>query len=604
MTTERRQAAVWGSFVGDALALGAHWVYNPSKIARLIPEVHGYEEPATDYHKGKRAGDFTHYGDQTLVFLQTLARRQGFDSDAFIADWRQFWKNAPESVYRDKATRTTLKTLDLGHIGADAASTSDELAGAARGAPLLLLSELPEARLVAGARTQAAITHGDPCVPDAAEFFTRCALDVIEGGDVDEALTRAAARTYAALPAQEWLEKARSLLDREPVEALGLLGLTCHMPDAFPAVCWLLLRHRGDLRTALAANIRAGGDSAARGMMIGMVLGAAGVPVPEEWVRDLGARSFIEEAMALLCEDSPSLADTGMNRISAAPAVPTVLASQAGGGTFSQRRNSGWRTERFAFVGADGVELSAALDLPAGEPAAYAVFAHCFTCSKDFVASRRISQGLASRGIAVVRFDFTGIGGSGGDFSNSGFTSNVRDLKAAATHLAAEGNPPVLLIGHSLGGAAVLAAGPEIPSVRGIATIAAPDDPGHVEHLFSGAVPEIESTGCADVRLAGRSFRIRREFLEDIREQSILPGLRTYSGALLVLHSPRDSTVNIANGLHIFEAGPPARSFVSLDPADHLLSRAQDAAYAAASIALWAQRICGATSEDKKPLNA
>jgi putative redox protein len=247
-------------------------------------------------------------------------------------------------------------------------------------------------------------------------------------------------------------------------------------------------------------------------------------------------------------------------------------------------------TERFTFPGHSGHDLAARLDLPEGPHLATALLAHCFTCGKDIAAARRVSARLAAMGIAVLRFDFTGLGHSGGEFGNTSFTSNVDDLSAAAAALAARGMPPSLLVGHSLGGAAVLRAAGRIESVRAVATIGAPFDPGHVTHNFDDALETISAQGEAEVMLGGRPVTIGRGFVEDVRAEKIGPALETLKTALLVLHAPRDAIVGIDNATRIFTAARHPKSFVTLDEADHLLTRAEDADYAAQVIAAWAGR--------------
>ncbi|MFW8636876.1 alpha/beta fold hydrolase [Cribrihabitans pelagius] len=246
--------------------------------------------------------------------------------------------------------------------------------------------------------------------------------------------------------------------------------------------------------------------------------------------------------------------------------------------------------ERITFPGHGGTPLAARLDLPEGPVLATALFAHCFTCSKDIPAARRIAGRLAAMGIAVLRFDFTGLGHSEGEFENTSFTSNVADLVAAGQYLAGRGMAPDLLIGHSLGGAAVLRARADIPSVKGVVTLAAPFDPGHVAHHFETALPEIREQGSAEVRLGGRPFTVGREFVEDIAAANLEPAIAGLKAALLVLHAPRDETVSIDNAAAIFAAAKHPKSFVTLDGADHLISRAADAEYAAEVIAAWAAR--------------
>ncbi|ABE39071.1 OsmC-like protein [Rhodopseudomonas palustris BisB5] len=246
--------------------------------------------------------------------------------------------------------------------------------------------------------------------------------------------------------------------------------------------------------------------------------------------------------------------------------------------------------ERFQFPGTGGHQLAAALDLPDSEPRAFALFAHCFTCSKDNLAARRIAAGLAARGIAVLRFDFTGLGNSEGEFANATFSSNVADLVLAADHLRKLHRAPSLLIGHSLGGAAVLAAAAQIPEAKAIATIAAPSDPSHVVGLFAEHIDAIRAQGSVEVSLAGRPFTIKRELLDDAGEHNLTAQIAKLHRALLVMHAPADTTVGIDNATKIFIAAKHPKSFVSLDGADHLLSNRRDASYAADVIAAWAER--------------
>ncbi|PRY26268.1 putative redox protein [Aliiruegeria haliotis] len=245
---------------------------------------------------------------------------------------------------------------------------------------------------------------------------------------------------------------------------------------------------------------------------------------------------------------------------------------------------------RITFPGADGDTLAARLDRPEGPHLATAVFAHCFSCSKDIAAARRIAQRLAAMGIAVLRFDFTGLGHSGGEFENTTFQSNAGDLVAAAKWLEGEGMAPELLIGHSLGGAAVLRAAGEIPSSQAVVTLGAPFDPGHVTHNFADTLPDIAEQGVAEVRLGGRPFRIGQEFVEDVLDCDLTDRIANLGKALLVLHAPLDATVGIDNAARIFTAAKHPKSFVTLDDADHLISRAEDAEYAAEVIAAWAGR--------------
>jgi putative redox protein len=247
-------------------------------------------------------------------------------------------------------------------------------------------------------------------------------------------------------------------------------------------------------------------------------------------------------------------------------------------------------TERFQFTGEGGHQLAASLDLPEREPLAYALFAHCFTCGKDVLAARRIAAALAAKGIAVLRFDFTGLGSSEGDFANSTFSSNVADLVRAAGYLRENRKAPSILIGHSLGGAAILAGASQIPEAKAVATIAAPSDPSHVTGLFRDRIADIQKDGEVEVLLAGRPFHIKREFLDDIAEHNLMAQVAGLHKALLIMHSPTDDTVSIDNATRIFVAARHPKSFVSLAGADHLLSDRRDSAYAADLIAAWASR--------------
>jgi len=245
-------------------------------------------------------------------------------------------------------------------------------------------------------------------------------------------------------------------------------------------------------------------------------------------------------------------------------------------------------TERITFSGHNGSKLAARLDLPDGPHLGTALFAHCFTCSKDIPAARRIAGRLASMGIAVLRFDFTGLGHSEGEFENTSFTSNVTDLLEAAKYLAGRGMAPDMIIGHSLGGAAVLKAAPSIDSVKAVVTIGAPFDPGHVTHNFADALETIKEDGVAEVNLGGRPFRIGKSFVDDVAAEELTPSIKSLNKALLVLHAPLDSIVGIDNATQIFIHAKHPKSFVTLDNADHLVTAAEDAEYVAEVIAAWA----------------
>lgn len=246
--------------------------------------------------------------------------------------------------------------------------------------------------------------------------------------------------------------------------------------------------------------------------------------------------------------------------------------------------------ERVEFNGSGQRTLVGRLDMPSGRPHAYAIFAHCFTCGKDSLAATRIARSLTESGFGVLRYDVPGLGESPGDFADGTFSCDVSDLVAAADFLRSRDRAPALLVGHSLGGAAVLAAAPRIAEVRAVATIGAPSDPAHVTNLLDDALPALDTVGEAQVVLAGRPFRIRRAFLDDIREQPQLERIAQLGAALLVMHSPQDCVVGIENARTIYEAARHPKSFLALDGADHLLTRPADSRYVAGVLAAWASR--------------
>lgn len=246
-------------------------------------------------------------------------------------------------------------------------------------------------------------------------------------------------------------------------------------------------------------------------------------------------------------------------------------------------------SRKVEFPGASGARLAARLDSPT-EPRAFALFAHCFTCGKDTFAASRIAGGLAARDVAVLRFDFTGIGSSEGEFANTNFSSNVGDLVAAADYLRRNHGPPTLLIGHSLGGAAVLAAASRVPEATAVVTIGAPASADHITHNFAANLSEIVEKGIAEVTLAGRTFTITKQFLDDLAGQNFLHDLGRMKKALLVCHAPQDEYVGIENASAIFTAARHPKSFLSLDTADHLLRARADCIYVADLIASWASR--------------
>ncbi len=247
-------------------------------------------------------------------------------------------------------------------------------------------------------------------------------------------------------------------------------------------------------------------------------------------------------------------------------------------------------SETFGFTSSSGTRLAGRLDRPAGQTIAYALFAHCFTCSKESIAATRVSQALAERGIATLRFDFTGLGDSAGDFAETTFASNVADLVQATESLREAGMAPKLLIGHSLGGAAVIAAAPQVAEAVGVVTIGAPGDPKHVTHLLTPVLEEVREKGVAEIALGGQSIRIGKDFVEDIGKHRLRDSLQGLGKALLVMHSPVDEIVDVQHAAFIYKSAEHPKSFIALDGANHLLTRRADADYVADMIAAWAGR--------------
>ncbi|MEM8524192.1 MAG: alpha/beta fold hydrolase [Bacteroidota bacterium] len=255
---------------------------------------------------------------------------------------------------------------------------------------------------------------------------------------------------------------------------------------------------------------------------------------------------------------------------------------------------------KISFSNTKGEQLAARLDMPVNQhPHTFAVFAHCFTCNKNLTAVRNISRALNQAGIAVFRFDFTGLGESEGDFADTNFTSNVEDLVTACEYVAENYQAPELIIGHSLGGAAVICTADKVESIQAIATIGAPFAPKHVSHLIASKAEEIEETGEAEVNIGGRSFRVKKQFLEDILEQSLKEKLQRMRKALLILHSPQDRTVEVENAAKLYQAAHHPKSFVSLNGADHLLSKKKDSRYVGTMIANWAERYISIPEKEK-----
>lgn len=533
------------ALVADSLSLGPHWIYNQTKLARLYPEgVFSLSDPASQYHPNRSAGEFTHYGDQTLWLSRLVESEGSFDASL----WRMEWLRSISDYdgYLDDASKQTLAN------DGNRPSMSNDLAGASRIAPILDL-DLPLADAVTAARAQTALTHGDAEVVDSAEFFTRAVYAIREGQSFLAAFEIAAsAGSYDSLDASHYLAKAQEASMENPSEAAKQLGLTCHFPEAFPLTLYFTLRPGAKFATAISENGIAGGDTSARAMLLALLFAARD--------GDEGASLFPQLRVGKESSSSLDLAP-GSNPVS--------------------------------FPGPSG-RLAGVLELPEAETRGFAIFAHCFTCGKDFLPAARITRRLAKLGIATLRIDFSGIGKSGGTFAESSFLTNLDDLVAAASWLSEHGEAPRLLIGHSLGGTAVLAAATRIESVKAVATIGAPFEPDHVTHLFESQVEAIRNQGEAEVTLAGRPFRIGKKFLDDLDEHEHQSVLGRLNGTdILILHSPTDEVVSIENAGRIYSALRHPKSFISLAGANHLLTREADAEYVAEMISVWALRSLG-----------
>jgi ADP-ribosylglycohydrolase len=293
-----------GALMADSLALGPHWIYDTAEIRRKLGRVSDYRAPLAIYHAGKTAGDLTHYGDQTLILLRSIAALKRFDLDHFAGDWQAFWESPDCASYRDGATRSTLAQLQAGVAAAATTSNSHDIAGAARIAPLFLLPWHDDAALLAAVKAQTAFTHSDPSVVETAEFFARLAIAIAAGAPIDQALHQTAQLpTWQHLPLKSIALAVESAAAAETdAQALHRHGLACSVADAFPGICHLLLRYPQDPVTALIENANAGGDSAARGMILGMIYGAAFPATiwPAAWREELQAYSEIERLIAAL----------------------------------------------------------------------------------------------------------------------------------------------------------------------------------------------------------------------------------------------------------------------------------------------------------------
>ncbi len=298
---DRAKAMVLASFIGDALSLGPHWEYDPKALAARFGRVENYVDPAPDgYHAGKKAGDLTHYGDQTLVLLQSVAARGTFDLDDFASRWRELFRGY--TGYVDGATRMTLKIFEFGEGPDNSGSNSNDLAGASRVAPLVFALGDDLTGLVEASRSQTKMTHNHAQVIEAAEFFARTAWGVLGGKSPVAALAAAAEAGYASAPIGQWLADGLDSAGTDTVEALGRFGRSCTISEAMPAVIHLIARYSRDLPRCLTENVMAGGDSAARGLLAGMVLGAAQgmTAIPQAWLHGLAARGTIEASLAAI----------------------------------------------------------------------------------------------------------------------------------------------------------------------------------------------------------------------------------------------------------------------------------------------------------------
>ena len=541
------------ALVADSLNLGPHWVYNQSALGRKFPSgVHALAAPATKYHPGKVAGDFTHYGDVLALMLNTHLVTGNASHQLYTHTWQEFWENT--SSYIDGATQQTLDHLAAPETAP--ASTSNDSAGAALALSLIaFLDTSDEAACIASIRQHVALSHGDPETVDSAEYFARVALLLLKGSSITDALFAATQANYANLDAASYLAKAKVELNAaDHLKVAAGFGLTCHHPEAFPLTLYYLLRNPTNLSEALSENALAGGDNSARGIILAVLLTAA--------------NGWSDELTPLWAQ---------LNQHQKLDALLPSPAPKA-------------HRESLSFKNQEGNTLKATLELPAKAPRAYAIFAHCFTCGQSSRAATRITNALAKQGIATLRFDFTGLGKSEGDFADTSFLTNTEDLVAAADYLASEYSAPSILIGHSLGGAAVLASAHSIPSVKAIATVGAPADPTHVHHLFGQHIEEIKANGSAEVSLAGRPFKIGKRFLEDVANHCQPCHIGNLKRDLLILHSPTDDIVGIDNAADIYIAAKHPKSFISLTDADHLLMQPGAAEQAADLISAWVKR--------------
>jgi ADP-ribosylglycohydrolase len=291
---------IFGSLIGDALALGPHWIYDQGIIRQKLGHSKVYHAPIAAYHVGKTAGDLTHYGDQALVLLRSISEVGSFDLKRFSICWQSFWDDPATKSYRDSATKATLAHLRAGA----SASESDEIAGVTRIAPLFLLKWESDEALISAARKQTAFTHGNATTVEVAEFFTRVALGLQRGDEMSAALEKSMKHQGRESLLRTWFDNSVESAASREIDAAELHrhGLSCHTEDAFPGICHLLQRYPRDPAKALIENVRAGGDSVARGMILGLVYGAC-VPIstwPAEWLTDLHVRAEVDTLIGKL----------------------------------------------------------------------------------------------------------------------------------------------------------------------------------------------------------------------------------------------------------------------------------------------------------------
>ncbi len=530
------------ALVADALNLGPHWVYNQDKLARIYSDgVYTLTDPASSYHPNRSAGQLTHLGDQTYFLAQSI---EGADGVFDLNLWRDFWleKISHYDGYMDHSMKVTLEQKGM------TPSDSDEVSGAARLAALLDLP-LDLEEMILAARQQASLTHGAPEVSELAEFVVRAVFHIREGVSIPHSLEQAALDgEYHFLDPLTYLQKAKEADPSEHLTEASEFGLTCHLKDAFPLILYYAFHLSDSFEEALSRNALAGGDNTARAIILSTFFVARD--------GDVGAALFPK----LRLEEKE---------------------------VFKPGSNS------LGIQGERGL-LSGVLEMPDAPPIATAIFAHCFTCGKDFLSGKRLSSELAKKGIATLRIDFSGIGQSEGDFVNSSFLTNVSDLVSASQWLESHLESPQLLVGHSLGGAAALVAAGQVSSVKAVATVGAPADPAHVTHLFEDRISEIREKGKAEVILAGRTFTIGEGYLKALEDHNQQKHLRGLDGVhKLILHSPQDEVVSLENAGVIYSALSHPKSFIALDRSDHLLTKKEDSKYVAEMIAMWAFRALG-----------